>query len=572
VIATRDLSVSLIAGGTSYPLQMLTGSIDMDESMSPFVGGNITVAHPGPAVLALMNPVPGQKPPQVSILAKRSPGGQLPVTLSIQARQVVVETGEVGINLVNNEALVQDYSPSASIDYASMQGSVRNICQAVLTRALGATTSVGLASGTDPSFTTYRDVQNLIPGGSFEVSSGVWGAVRADLSISTAWAQQGSYSLRMKPNATGAAYAMLPVSLSVGSQYTMTAYIRTTAAQTGTLDADARRLRAVALVNGVEVIFARSNQAPNTANTTTKLTMTFTVPAGSADTQVRLMNGATNAADNSVYFDCVMLVEGDGTDTDGTPLAYFDGNTADTTAYNYDWTDVAGLSTSTRTALVNRSPDALIWQPGTNGIAFLQPILQATGRRLFQDLDGIWRMADNNYRVPGQVRIGPGYGLYSVTDLVSRTATQTDGLPLFADAVILNYVWTESGTGKEKAASDIAGPTNYTRPYMPETIQAPFPGPGRAAYMLSRLQARQRQLQVRGTTNYAARPGQEAVITTADGGVTTGYVDAVIWDLGDDSMQVVTKGLLAVTPGSVGNAPSKQTIGSVTGTIGNYAN
>ncbi|WIB12907.1 hypothetical protein [Curtobacterium sp. MCPF17_052] len=330
-----------------------------------------------------------------------------------------------------------------------------------------------MASGPDTSFTTYRDVQNMIPGGSFEVSSGVWVSARADLSISTYGAQQGSYSLRIQPNNTGAAYAILPVSLSVGQQYTMTAYIRIGTAQTGSLDGDSRRLRAVATVNGVEMVIARSNQAPNTASTTTKLTMTFTVPAGSTDTEVRLMNGATNSADNSVYYDSVMLVEGNGLDTNGTALAYFDGNTADTAAYNYDWDDVAGLSTSSRTALIDRSPDALIWQPGTNGIAFLQPILQATGRRLFQDLNGTWNLADNNYRVSGQTRIGYGYGLYRVTDLASRTATQTDGLPLFADAVILNYAWTESGTGKEKTARDVAGPSSYTKAYMPETIQAP---------------------------------------------------------------------------------------------------
>ncbi|WIB12908.1 hypothetical protein [Curtobacterium sp. MCPF17_052] len=69
------------------------------------------------------------------------------------------------------------------------------------------------------------------------------------------------------------------------------------------------------------------------------------------------------------------------------------------------------------------------------------------------------------------------------------------------------------------------------------------------------MKTRQRQLQVTGATDYTTRPGQEAVITTVDGGVQTGYVDAVVWDLADDSMEVVTKSLLAVLPGSVGNSP-----------------
>lgn len=569
MISTRTVTATLLGNGAS--LQVIAGTLQMDESQSPFVSASLTVAYPGISVMAALSPVAGQQPPRLTLTIRRSTGSSLSTTLNVQARQLIEETGEVGINLVNDESLVQDWSPSAPIDMNSSQYSVLSLCQGVLTRALGREVAVNMVSGANPTFRTFSDVKNLIPGGSFEVSSGVWAAARADLSISTNFARVGSNSLRIKPNGTGVSYVVLPVSLSVGQQYTMTAYTRLTAVQTGTLNTDARRLTAVATVNGVEMVIARSDQAPNSV-TTTKLTMTFTVPAGADNTLVRIMNGAQNTADNSLYVDAVMLVEGNGLETDGTPLDFFDGNTPDSAAYNYDWDDVAGLSTASRTAIVSRSPDALVWQPGTNAMSFLQPILQATGRRLFQHPNGSWYLTDDNYRVAGQARISSGTNLYNATDLTSRTATQTDGLPLFVDAVVYRYEWIESGTGKAKTATDFAGPTNYSKPYMPDVIQGPYPGPGRAAYVLKRLKSRLRQLQVTGASDYSVRPGMDAVITTPNAGVQTGYVDAVQWDLGNDTMQVVTKGLLAVTASSVGNAPVTQTIGSVSGTIGTYTN
>lgn len=546
-VATRTLSATLLVGTSSYPLGLLSGSLDMDESISPFVGGDITISHPGLTVFALI--VPGNK----VRIDSTTRGSTLTATLTIQARQLVSETGEVGINLVNDEGAVEDYSPTTVTNYNPSQSSLRTIVNAVLTKALGKATTASYASGADVAVPTTTELENLIPGGGFETATGQWTASNSTLSLVTGWKQFGQYSLKITPaNTSTQSWATVVVPVSQGGTYTLSAYVRVQAVQTGTLQAAARQFQAVASFQDSGTasasIIGRSDQAANVGFTTTRVTMTFTVPPNATSVSVRLVNGANNSADNSIYVDGVLLTEGDGKETDGSLLDYFDGASLATSLYTYAWDGDAGLSASTRTPLIDRDPDTLTWTPGTGGIEFLQPVLQSVGYRLFQDIDGSWRLANNDYAVAGEVRASYGFNLIRATDLISKTATQTDDLPLYADAVVLRYAWTDV-LRRERTKSDIAAPAGYTKPYVPDVIQAPFPGPGRAAYMLSRLSQRRRQMEVVRTMDYSARPGMDAVISTPDGGTQVGYVDAVRWDLTNDEMTVVTKGLVT-TPSS----------------------
>ncbi|MDP4333550.1 hypothetical protein Q7F20_09215 [Curtobacterium sp. A7_M15] len=537
----------------------------MDESISPFMGGDITIAHPGLTVLNLIGS--GAK-----VRLNLSSGGKsLTATLNVQARQLVVETGEVGINLVNDEAFVEDWSPATAINYGPQQTSLLSIVNAVLTKSLAKTTTATVVSGTDVPVKTFTEVKNLIPNGSFETAlpNGLWTLSGVTATLDTVRQKFGSYSLRLTPNTTSvSSYVTLPVPLTPGQTYTYSGYWYLAGTpQSGTLSVDARKLQFGCTVNGTQYL-QRSAQVPNTANLQQRVSMTFRVPWNAENCFVRIICGATNSADNRINIDGLFLVEGDGLDTNGQPMEYFDGDTPNTADYSYVWDDTTQLSSSTRTPVLEREPDALIWQPGTGGMRFLKDLTEAVGLRLFQDIDGAWKLANNEYRVAGQARLAYGFNLLQATDLMSRTATQTDGLPLFADAVVLNYAWTDV-LGRERTAQDIAAPAVYTKPYVPDTIERPYPGPGRAAYMLSRLALRQRQFQVTGLTDYAVRPGQEAVITTVDGGVQSGYVDAVTWDFGNDEMEVVTKGVIGLPVGSIGYGPDNETINQ-TGTIGDW--
>jgi hypothetical protein len=86
-------------------------------------------------------------------------------------------------------------------------------------------------------------------------------------------------------------------------------------------------------------------------------------------------------------WDNVSMIEGNGLDTNNTSIVrYFDGATTDTSMYRYDCTGDVYNSTSTRTPLVDRGPDALIWTAGQTAWNFLTPILQAVGWRLVPNM------------------------------------------------------------------------------------------------------------------------------------------------------------------------------------------
>jgi len=136
-----------------------------------------------------------------------------------------------------------------------------------------------------------------------------------------------------------------------------------------------------------------------------------------------------------------------------------------------------------------------------------------------------------------------------------------------ADAVLLTYVWTDSITGQDKKASDVAVSTsNYKRPYA-EEIERPFPGPGQAKYLLTRLQARKYALDVTARPDFSARPGMTALISLPGSAAQTGYVEALDFDLASAQMGVTTKGLVTAFNNSYGKAPADQTYADVASTV-----
>lgn len=124
----------------------------------------------------------------------------------------------------------------------------------------------------------------------------------------------GSKSLRIIPTGTAAtstngAVVFTPV---LGKVYTALATVHLLAAQTGSPDADARRI----IVGNQGNVQARSSQAPN-APGAYPLSLTFT---GDGVNPIRLTNGAA-AGNGDVWWDDLLVVEGE---YDG---AYFDGAT-----------------------------------------------------------------------------------------------------------------------------------------------------------------------------------------------------------------------------------------------------
>jgi hypothetical protein len=114
----------------------------------------------------------------------------------------------------------------------------------------------------------------------------------------------------------------------------------------------------------------------------------------------------------------------------------------------------------------------------------------------------------------------------------------------------------------------VYAPSGYTRPYLVELTETPYPGPGAARFLFARYAARRRQINVTARVDYSVTPGMQASITVPEMEAQTGYLDSVSWSLSGDEMTVVTKNLVA-TPATAWNqlAPGIAWSASPTGAL-----
>lgn len=551
-------------------------TVRMDEGNSPWLTAEATIRRPADAVMALLEP-----DRRTAIVLTLAAPASLAMTFTVQGREFDPDSDTVALTLVSDEYPLLTYAPSAVLDLRakSYQASVRAVAAKVVSTALGKTTAVTLAAGTaDQSFTTYSAVENLFPDpnvttiANFTATSSPTG--RAALSQDTSLGKNAA-----RAQSTGGAGVTriqvsntVTVAASPGQQYTGSVLPQSTSTgnqPTGTL----LLLFRDATGATVQEFSRQLGTLPTLFTNSSRVGITATAPSGSASVQVYL-RGASTANLYTVSGAEWMVVEGDGLDTDGASwITWFQGDTVPgTTGYTYGWTGAANASTSTRTPAVERDPESLRWLQTDRADDFLRPILESTGMRLFQNERGAFVLADNGYKVAGQVVMQQGSTLYGAVESSSVLDEGDDGFPLNADAVIVTYAWTDA-LGRSRTATDFAkAGTTYSRPYVLEKTDTPYPGAGQAKFLLTRLLARKRQIDTTGRPDWAARPGMSAVVSLPHRPTATGYVQALVFDLAAATMTVTTKSLVTTPPGSVGNAPITQTIGSVSATLAAYSN
>lgn len=161
---------------------------------------------------------------------------------------------------------------------------------------------------------------------------------------STVWALNGTKSVRVIPTSTSSndSYVspegdtgVLRYGFAAGKTYTISATIRLDAAQTGALNANARRIVAMTKVGAAAYVSTASAQAANDVGVT-RLSVTVTMPAGVTEAFIRLYNGALRGG-GDVWWDSLLVEE------TTTVQDYFDGSTGP----NHAWISAAHNSTST---------------------------------------------------------------------------------------------------------------------------------------------------------------------------------------------------------------------------------
>lgn len=117
--------------------------------------------------------------------------------------------------------------------------------------------------------------------------------------------------------------------LVAGRTYNVSATLKQTAIQTGTLHANARKIVAFTRVGTGSVVSTASEAKPNAIGSE-RLELTFSVPEGATEAYVRIYSGAARGT-APLLIESVMLIESD------VALPYFDGDTANASDLSYEW-------------------------------------------------------------------------------------------------------------------------------------------------------------------------------------------------------------------------------------------
>jgi hypothetical protein len=205
--------------------------------------------------------------------------------------------------------------------------------------------------------------RNLFPFPSFESAAiGTWKPSGGSASFSSAWSASGSRSLRLAPNSASTVSSIqfgdtqvLNFGMQAGKTYTLSGSVYTPEAQTGNLNAHARQIHVWSgNINTRESAEWYSPSGPSVGSG--RVSVTFTLPAGTTQVYFTLFNGASNAAANNVYWDSILLEES------SRAMDYFDGSTATgDSRYDTAWLGLANESTS---VLIEHVPEKVEHVPG----------------------------------------------------------------------------------------------------------------------------------------------------------------------------------------------------------------
>lgn len=531
-----DISLSYTPADTSVTtdLPIESGSIDLDEGWAPYAQGRIVIPVPSMAVQEKIDP--RTNPRIVITCAVSYPDGSMPdfsrtFDLLIRERRINHLAGTIELKVESDDSLLQDYALLGSAARPASTTSAVTAVKEAMALVVPGVTPILLANLSNKTTVTRT---NRFTNPSAETNLTGWTGASVTLARSTAWSAYSTASFSLTPSSTTVtdSFIQTSVTLTAGRTYTVSGTIHLDAAQTGNLS---DRARSIAIIaddgTGDAVLGDGSGLAPNAAGTY-RLSYTFTMPdtvVGTSD--IRFYNGALTGG-GVVFWDGLLWEE--------TPEVrpYFDGSFVTSTEVTYAWTGTAHASTSTAVTRAHVAGEATVWQPRQTAFDYLSGLLDASGLRLFCDETRTWRITDNDYSVLGSVRIAQARNLTDGADTISRT----NGT--FYSGVQITYTY-EDRNGVSQTRYDYAGTPgkvltlNYDKAY---------PGPGAAAYILSRATGRGRTFDLTAVSDFTATPGQEIVASLPNTPTQTGYVSAVSYNLSSAEMTVTSRGLLDTPP------------------------
>lgn len=515
----------------SHTLEIIGGSVTMDETWSPYIQGTLTIPMPSGSVLADLDPRANRRV-TVTATAKDAAGSTLTTrTWDLSLRQVNVnyEDATVSLTLASDEAIVQDYAHYQLVDLreAFYPWSTRYAIEGVLFYALGGAT----VAGDDVSFEPHWNAQNNVVNPSFEgasVSAYSPGTGASGLVTSTTVAYVGTRSLRWTVG-TGVSNLIIGATqqdyrASAGTYYSVGVMIISS------------NVRSASLIVRFKDVFGNDLATHQSAisNTSTsswqpREVLEVLAPPGTAWISPYVATTG-NVSGQFHYIDAVYIAEGE------VNPGYFSGASTLPADYTYAWNGTADASPSTRTATdFIADPTAYLWRAGQNAWDFCQVLFQRDGMRLWCDENRDWQMHFMaSYDPGGSTTLAYGVDLISIDDTQDREGK-------WGEAAVITYSYESSGspiTVTEYHPDPFpSGPVKV----ITETINRPYPGAGYAQYLVERHATLGRAMRLVAVSNYDTEPSQEFTATLPDLPDATGRIRSVTWDFDNDTMTIETR-------------------------------
>lgn len=534
---------STLLVGAGLELRITRGSITLDESAARHVTGRLELAIPDDATLDELDATGQPRRVQVVMRAKYPGAFTADKTrtfdLHLRGRPIRFSDGVVRLELASDEALLEDDLLVAGepLSMRPYEGTVRGIVNAVLAR-IGAVLEPG---PTDAPYRVLFDVRNLLhnPGGDVDLSA-IVGAGNVSFNRETVVKRTGAGAFRLANVANGLYAVMLDWTasqtdgahtVSPGEPRNFSIWARANTPHNAHVGI--RWLNSAGVQTGPDELAA---PVPLTTTGWKRISVAGIAPAGTVRCKPIVWGNATVGGslmyvDDALLADTLELVDA------------FDGNTPDTEEYGHVWDGAAGVSQSRRHALINRSPDSLEWEPGRSALDFLSPILQAAGMRLYCDERRRWHLIDGaTFTAPGTLTLTMPGNLHTADETTDRDAGE------WYDAAVVRYRWRRADGTMAEAVDHYAAP-GHSRAARFE-LDAPYPGPGRAAYKVKRAAGVGRTYDVTALSNLDVAATQLLRLTLPGVPQLLGVVRSVEYDLEAGTMRIGSRGLVDVDPDS----------------------
>lgn len=508
-----------LIGTPDMALNLLGGSISLDETRVPRAVANIRIGYPTLAVLAALDPRQDRRVRVVgtSTIAGTGITRTRTFDLSLRRRAVTHDTSGATLTLAlaSDEAILEDWAPGQD-NYSAYynQDSLRAITNYVLGK-IGAALQPGTI---DAPMRALIRAENLVNNPRTATNLVNWVGTGGTLGrLSTGGPPEAptlGYVL-----ADGTSIAMVTVTdvpVTAGESYQLSAWANVKVGHFINIDAVVRD-------RDGNLLYDVPQTTINARQGGVRTSVKFTAPRAAATADIRVWTSTTLESGEYLTVTAWRLSP---LTADPTDFQYFDGDTADGLQYTYGWSGAGHESAAVRTPLIERSSDLLTWRAGMSGLAFLVPILQVLGLRLVCDELRRWTLRDASYTAPGS------FAARHAVNII-RAEEDVNGEEDF-DAAVTVYRWT-AFDGSPQVRWDVYAPEGYTNLRLFER-DSPYPGPGFSQHAVQRNRAR--TATVTTVTDWAADVEQSVTIDLAGSVTQLGKASTVDFDLDTDTMTI----------------------------------